>query len=311
MTKLLLSVPVGHAIARPARSQDHMWRDKRGGGSGKSDAEIGAVPKLNRMLSLDEVAQRKVLRRAPMELTKAARQTRVVMTLPMPDGTLARFRVEESPVMAPRLAAVFPEIRTYRGRGLDDPTTTTRFDVTPAGFHAIVLSSQGTIIIEPDPHGHRGSYISYNQHDAPKEVGSFNCLVYGAEQSSAQPESKQLARSSYANLATATGPTLRTYRLALAATAEFTQVYGGGTVAGALSAMTTNINAVNAIYERDLGIHLTLIANETSIIFTNPATDGYTSDNPNSLLTQNQVILDQRIGPANYDIGMALDRRIN
>jgi uncharacterized protein (TIGR03437 family) len=308
--KLLRPVLVGHAIARPARSQDHMWRDKRGGGSGKSDAEIGAVPKLNRMLSLDEVAQRKVLRRAPMELTNAARQTRVVMTLPMPDGTLAKFRVEESPVMAPRLAAVFPEIRTYRGRGLDDPTTTTRFDVTPAGFHAIVLSSQGTIIIEPDPHGHQGSYVSYNQHDAPKDAGSSNCVVFGAEQSMAQPLSKQLARSTYANLNTTTVTTLRTYRLALAATAEFTQEYGGGTVAGALSAMTTMINGVNAIYERDLGIHLKLINNEASIIFTNSATDGYTSDNVNSLLTQNQTVLDQRIGSANYDVGMVMDGHV-
>jgi hypothetical protein len=48
-----------------------------------------------------------------------------------------------------------------------------------------------------------------------------------------------------------TGATLRTYRLALAATAEYTQTYGGGTVAGALSALTTTVNGVAAIYERD------------------------------------------------------------
>jgi hypothetical protein len=74
--------------------------------------------------------------------------------------------------------------------------------------------------------------------------------------------------------------------------------------------MTTTINAVNVIYERDLAIHLTLIDNETSIIFTNPATDGYTSDDVNSLLVQNQVILDQRIGTANYDVGMVLDGHV-
>jgi hypothetical protein len=96
----------------------------------------------------------------------------------------------------------------------------------------------------------------------------------------------------------------------LAATAEFTQTYGGGTVGGALSAMTTMINGVNAIYERDLGIHLTLVGNETSIIFTNSAADGYTSNDANALLTQNQTILDQRIGAANYDLGMVMDGRV-
>ena len=70
------------------------------------------------------------------------------------------------------------------------------------------------------------------------------------------------------------------------------------------------INAVNAIYERDLSIRLVLINNEASIIFADPATDGYTSDDVNSLLTQNQVVLDQRIGPGNYDIGMVLDGHV-
>src|SRR5205807_2993694 len=119
--------------------------------------------------------------------------------------------------------------------------------------------------------------------------GAFSCVVLGAEQAAQDTnvrQSKQLWRNSYANPGVASGATLRTYRLALAATAEFTQTYGSGTVAGALTAMTTTINAVNAIYERDLAIHLMLIANETSIIFTNPATDGYTSDDANTLLAQ-------------------------
>jgi hypothetical protein len=248
------------------------------------------------------------------------------MTLPMPDGTFARFGIEQSPVMAAELAARFPDIRTYRGRGLDDPTATTRLDVTPQGFHAIVLTTQGTVIIEPEEIGpapaasrnlyrRNRQYVSYDisqeQREAPQEAGSFSCLVLGAEQARDMnvAQSKQLSRKGHAN-PQASGATLRHYRLALAATAEFTQTYGGGTVGGALSAMTTMINAVNAIYERDLAIHLTLVANETSIIFTNTATDGYTSNNASALINQNQVVLDQRIGAANYDLGMVMDGRV-
>jgi hypothetical protein len=212
--------------------------------------------------------------------------------------------------MAPRLAARFPDIRTYRGQGLDDPTATTRFDVTPAGFHAIVLSGHGTVIIEPAAHDRSGRYVSYDQRTAPKDGNTSSCLLFGAEQSLVQPESKQIQRSGYSPLVAMTGTTLRTYRLALAATAEFTQTYGGGTVDGALSAMSTTINAVNAIYERDLAIHLMLIDDEASIIFRNAATDGYTSDDANSLLVQNQTILDRIVGPGNYDVGMVVDGHV-
>jgi uncharacterized protein (TIGR03437 family) len=280
--------------------EDQLWRENHHVKVGES--VIGAA------LILNEKKQRKLLRHAPMEFSKAAERDPVVMTLPMPDGKLARFRVAESPVMAPRLAAMFPEIKTYRGQGLDDPTATTRFDVTPAGFHAIVLSAQGTVIIEPAGAGHAGQYVSYEQRAARKNTGSFHCLDPNANttHSLTQP----LLHSLSATVLATTGETLRTYRLALAATAEYAQTYGGGTVAGALGAMTTTINGVAAIYERDLSIRLMLVDNETSIIFTNPATDPYTSNDAKTLLTENQTVLDQRIGVSGYDIGFVLDGHV-
>ena len=212
--------------------------------------------------------------------------------------------------MASKLAARFPEIKTYRGKGIDDASATARLDVTPAGFHAIVLSGAGTVIVEPDGRGNAGGYISYNKRDAPEDASSFHCLSSNPEQALGQTQSKLSARGRHANLNTVTGTTLRTYRLALAATAEFTQMYGGGTIAGALSAMTTTINGINAIFERDLAIRLQLIDNETSIIFTNPATDGYTSNDATAMFNQNQTILDRVVGPANYDLGFVLDGHV-
>jgi uncharacterized protein (TIGR03437 family) len=302
LLSLIVLASFGAVPVASSPREDQLWRENHQVNIGRSVA--GAGPGFYRALTLNENVQRELLRHAPMEFSIAAERNQVVMTLPMPDGKLARFRVEESPVMASRLAAMFPEIKTYRGQGLDDPTATTRFDVTPAGFHAIVLSASGTVIIEPDKGargGRGGQYVSYDQRDALRNAGPSHCL------SNAKQSSSELLPHSFSATLPPTGATLRTYRLAVATTAEYTQTYGGGTVAGALNALTTTVNGVAAIYERDLAIRLMLVDNETSIIFTNAVTDPYTSDNPSSLLTQNQTVLDQRIGAFNYDIGFVLD----
>src|SRR5579862_4560254 len=44
----------------------------------------------------------------------------VELSIPMPDGSFPRFRIEESAVLAPELAARYPALRTYRGQGIDD-----------------------------------------------------------------------------------------------------------------------------------------------------------------------------------------------
>src|SRR5262245_60477818 len=71
------------------------------------------------------------------------------IALPNPAGEFDWFSVVETPIMAPELAAEFPEIHTYRGQGITNPTETLAFDVTPAGFHAQVLSPSGSYYIDP------------------------------------------------------------------------------------------------------------------------------------------------------------------
>ncbi|HSH04398.1 MAG TPA: zinc-dependent metalloprotease family protein, partial [Anaerolineae bacterium] len=98
---------------------------------------------------------------------------------------------------------------------------------------------------------------------------------------------------------TLNGDELITYRLAVAATGEYT-AYHGGTVAAGQAAIVTAINRVNAIYETELAIRLELVANNSSIVYTDPNFDPYTEYNQP---TQNQTNLDNVIGSANYDIG--------
>ncbi|HEX7772412.1 MAG TPA: M12 family metallo-peptidase, partial [Pyrinomonadaceae bacterium] len=248
-----------------------------------------------------------VLRRAPQESLTSNKNESVTLDLPVPDAGFMRFNIEDSPIMEKSLADRYPEIKTYRGQGVDDPTATTRFDWTPSGFHAIILSTRGTIFIEPASSGDVVNYVAYFQGQLP---GTFQCNVDTATQEAAIAEQEHLKRFSGIRPNVSSGSALRTYRLAVAATAEYTQTYGSGTVAGALAAITTTMNLVNGIYERELAIRMVLIANEDAIIFTDTNIDGYTSDSVSSLISQNQSKLDSVIGPGSYDIGHVFDGRI-
>jgi reprolysin-like metallo-peptidase family M12B/Calx-beta domain-containing protein len=261
-------------------------------------------PRSYRTLTLDRDHLKRILSSAPKEFITMQRESSTQLSLPLADGSFADFRVVDSPIMEPALAARFPEIKTYSAQSTTNPSITGRIDWTTFGFHGIIFSPQGTMLIEPYAHGDTATYISYFQGDMP--AAAFDCDVSEGEKEAAAALNK--VTKTLAPKVTS-GGTLRTYRLAVGVTGEYTQTYGAGTVSGALSAVTTTVNLVNAVYERDVAIRFVLIANETDIIYTDAVTDGYTSDNVNSLIAENQTKLDSVIGTANYDIGHVYDGR--
>src|SRR6185436_19306406 len=180
--------------------------------------------------------------------------------------------------------------------GISDPTATVRFDITQFGFHAMVISPKGTYFIDP-PVLKEGadSYIVYFKKDALKQDVEQQCLV--AEQQELETMRNQNPNSPLKSI----NGELRTYRLALAADYEYT-TYHGGTIAGALAAMITTMNRVNGVYEREFGIHMNMIANDTLLIYTTAA-DPYTNNDGYQMLQENQTNCDNVIGTANYDMG--------
>jgi subtilisin-like proprotein convertase family protein len=245
------------------------------------------------------------------------------IAVPNPDGSMERFTVAEASIMAPELAAQFPDIRTFRGQGLDDPTATISFDVTPAGFHAQVLSANGAFYIDPFYHLNDSVYAVYsadNTFNVPEFTECLDCDCANEEPvkdgAPADAPVEQVAAasglmddaSSGIELGSggeqfaSSGTLLRTFRIAVAATAEYT-AFQGGTVALGQAAIVTAINRVSGIYETELSIRLQLVANNSQLIYTNAASDPYTNSNPSLLLDENQTNIDSLIGDANYDIG--------
>ena len=94
-------------------------------------------PSKARYVDVDSEALAAALNQAPPE--SAALTDGLLLDIPMPDGQSVRFRLFETAVMATGLAARYPQIRTYVGQGVTDPTASARFDIGPRGFHGMVF----------------------------------------------------------------------------------------------------------------------------------------------------------------------------
>jgi hypothetical protein len=246
--------------------------------------------------ALNSTAVDAVLGAAPGEFPNWNQTSPTVLGLPKPDGSTAHFRIVSAQLMEPGLAAQFPAIHTYRGQGIEDPASTLAMDETYQGFHAQVLSPNGAWYIDPYYHLDTSVYASYFRSDlGPREIlpelPPIDVRTTAVRPGPNEPPS--LFRS---------GTQLRTYRTAVAATGEYT-IFQGGTVPLGQSAIVTAMNRVSGVYEVELSIRLTLVANNSSLVYTNPSTDPYSNGTPSSLLSQNQTNLDSVIGNANYDLG--------
>ncbi len=270
------------------------------------EAVLAAEPWIRPMqyqgAALDGALLGALLRSAPLEENVAPGESSVVLALPTPRGAFQSFRFVESSVMEAPLQAQYPEIRTYLGQGIDDPAATLRFDWTPAGFHAQVLSPGGAWYIDPVSRNDTVHYASYFKDEYAANAPAFACHTHeddAIDWVAALRGDGSTERS---------GPTRRQYRVAVCTTGEYT-AYHGGTAAGGLAAVTTSINRINGVCEVEFAVRLVLVANNNLVIFTNAATDPFTS--PNSPTTTNgqcQTRLDTVIGSAAYDIGHVYHR---
>jgi len=114
-----------------------------------------------RALTVDLDALHAQLAAAPRDGAAAP----VRIELPMPDGTLQAFAVRRVDVMAPALAARFPEIRSYAATAIGHPDVQARIDDSPLGFSAMIRGSEGVAMIQPVTIGTGARYIAFDRHD--------------------------------------------------------------------------------------------------------------------------------------------------
>ena len=103
----------------------------------------------------------------------------IQITVPMPDGTMESFKLVESPVYDLALIEKFPGIKTFLAYNPNHPNWYSRFDLTPHGFHAMIMGTEnGSVFIDPIMHlGDINHYFSYYKNDfkrANEKIISFS-----------------------------------------------------------------------------------------------------------------------------------------
>jgi hypothetical protein len=302
---LVVGLPAAaQAQTSAARSRDAWDRTaQRAPAPGK---QVAVAPTNATSFDLDREPLAAEARQAPA----AGAGSPVVLSIPEPDGSFARFEVVRGTTLSPELAAKHPEIRDYVGVGVDDPTASLSLVISPQGAFAAIRGRDGTSYVEPRYRDDATAHVAFAREDLPNTEPLRESEEIARQLESAVPPS-----------APRPGPgedvPLRTYRLALINDQTYATFFGG-TDAQVLAAKTELMARVNQIYRQDLGITMTLIPQTDALNLNTDAkainpggpcggaacyTSAQLSRCTASTLMQNTIVAGQIAGARNYDIG--------
>ncbi|AFK04511.1 hypothetical protein Emtol_3382 [Emticicia oligotrophica DSM 17448] len=265
-----------------------------------------------RKLEIDFEAIKSSLKVAKLEKAiRASNNTndeRPIIKLPLIDGTLKAFYFMESPIWEKVEDMAKAEIQTYSGVSVDNDGFLARITISSLGLSAIIRSPSAYYIIEVEDLPNN-KYIIYplgSKRNIKCEVGE-NSLIKNVE--SKFKLSNQLSSAPFPN-----GTYLRVYRFAAAATGEFTTNIGSGSRTTALQRITEIVNLISLIYESEVAIRFSLVAETTNknLIFSDASTDPFSpsgsasadaSQNGFNLMSSNQGSFANFLPYVNYDIG--------
>lgn len=221
-----------------------------------------------------------------------------IIALPNVKGELEWFEVFEASNFEPDLQARFPEIRAYSGRGVTDEYASVKLSISPQGIQAMIFrTEEENEFIEAYSADHK-TYAVFRSNTDGTSRPRWTCYTEDksifTDMTGSRPEAPESSAGQ-----------IKTMRLAQSCNGEYANFFGATSasqVSLVLAAFNNTLTRANGVYEKDLGLHLNLISNTTSVIYYNPSTDPY-STNLNSWNLQLQQTLTSVIGSANYDIG--------
>lgn len=270
MKKNLLLAIAAFALSTGYAQNDKFWSSYKGD-SGKLTTDK-SVARLSfpKQFDLYELNLAHIKQTLLATQNKSADQ-KVIITLPNANGDLEQFEMYEASNFEADLQAQFPEIRAYSGKGITDKYASLKLSISPQGIQTMVFrADKENEFIEPYSQDHRIYAVFKSQRETGKLP--WSCSVKDNEMfAGLTPKAQNLAGK-------LSDGKLRTMRLAQSVTAEYSNYFGATSsaqVSLVLAAVNNTLTRCNGVYEKDLGLHLNLVAQSTNVFYYDPTTDPY------------------------------------
>ena len=276
------------------------------------------------------------------------------ISFPRPEGGFIKVKVVKDQLLSDEAAAESPNIHTYSIIPETGITTGGSVTFTSLGVNAAIEisgadSGADMIYIEAKGDAQSRQYISYSRKNNnklfQKTKGKFQCkqenTTISESNSIVENLTKRLTGISNFNIALGektridnrqarpiSQRPMRTYRLAIASTIEFTHRWGGwddrNNRARAFAQIVAIVNQVRQIYRKDLSVDLQLVSwtrtifNNTTLVYDSagkelldpitkkPRHDPYTNGDAEAMYKENTVAINNILGARAYDIGHVL-----
>jgi hypothetical protein len=262
-----------------------LWQERTGGVEPKQTQPIRVIADNARYIQISQTL---------LNDTFSDTELPTSISLPLPNGLSVSVALSPSPILSTDLAEQYPKLMTYQAQQVDQPNNIGRFSISHLGLFGFFRYNNQWMLLSPRYQQETQEYASYWYKDAPAEYKNTT-LTTDFLLAEAKFKAPKLANS---------GDTLRTYKLAISTTGEYTQKLGG-TAENVIAELMNLVNRINQVLLVDLAIQFELIDNQ-DIIFFDANNDPYTNSDAATDIEINQGVVDQAIGSQNYDIGHLL-----
>ena len=234
----------------------------------------------------------------------SAKKQPLLLYFPNEENALEPFNLSSVSLFSSEAAKQYPQIKAYRGISTTRLGVSIRITISPQGISGTMRTPSGMLFLQPKKED-QGKHIYYQRKDALDQTDVLPFCTTDLEKIAPKRENSSTTQKA----TSITTGALKTYRFAVAGTAEYTAFWGdnddtnGTNQEDALAAVANTVNRMNEVLEVDLGVRLELVTT-ASLLYTDTTTDPFTGNFNDEI----QETLTAEVGEANYDIGHLFHR---